>query len=265
MGWQAGAVIPESMLPALAPHMKHSGKNDPAVIASSDWLVVVSQTCDVVHADLNKEPFIEVIHCKQRSDIRPEYQGRKSPRELDFKPDKEKHATVFLTVHATKDRYVVSRELFANQKADIGRQLSYTAIINIQKWYALRYTRPAWPNAFNIRLKSYNKELIKAIKPVAIDEVEIRVAIKEKDEELDVSKKYHLSVYFLVDQIFWDTDPGIRKLANTAFIDFVSILNKCSGISVNQTLSGVFAGDEFSWQMTQTTDEWNFASLSQRE
>jgi hypothetical protein len=45
----------------------------------------------------------------------------------------------------------------------------------------------------------------------------------------------------------------------------VSTLDGCVGIAVNQGLSEVVSGAEFTWQDTRATDEWNFANLSHRE
>ena len=63
----------------------------------------------------------------------------------------------------------------------------------------------------------------------------------------------------------WEGDVEGRAAINAAFATFVSKLNECDGIEVDQNLSEVVSGDEFTWQETRATDEWNFANLSHRE
>lgn len=264
-GWQAGAVIPRAMLPELGPHMARPAGNAAPEVAAADWLVVVSQTCDVVQAKLESEPLIEVLHCKPVAQLRPEYQGRKSTRRLDFRPNKERHEGVMLSAHAIADRYVVPRNLFADHEPDPNRSLGANAVANLQQWYALRYTRPAWPDNLVARLTKGNKKLAAALKQQTVDDVEVRVAIAEKDEELEADHDYHLAVFFVVDQVVWDTSPGVREVGHKAFAEFVSVLGACKGVVVNQELSGVRSGEDFTWQMTRTTDEWNFANLSQQD
>lgn len=264
-GWQAGSVIPQAMLPQLVPHITRHNRPAPEV-APDHWLVVVSQTCDVVQAKPENEPFVEVLHCIPVEQLRAEFQGRKSTRRLDFRPNKESQAGVVLSAHAVADRYVIPRELFLDHEPDLSRHLSQSAVNNLQQWYALRYTRPAWPNAFNDRFdKKAKKKLVEALKLLSTDDVEVRVAIAERDAELNDDESYHVAVFFIVDQVVWDGNPAVRGEAYSAFAAFVSEVAKCKGIEVDDELSGVKSGDEFTWQLTRTTDEWNFANLSVQE
>lgn len=264
-GWQAGAVIPHDRIPPLLPHLTRHGK-EPPIVEAHDWLVVVSQTCDVVQHDLEKEPLVEVLHCRPVEELRADYRGRKSTRQLDFRANNETHANVFLTAHATVDRYVVPREILLEFSPDEQRHLSDRAIINLQEWYALRYTRPAWPDAFANRItRNAKKKLAATLKLVPTDDVEVRVAIKQYDQELPDEQSYNISVYFVVDQSHWDESEELRVTAYKAHADFVNTLDSCPGITVDHEFGGVKGGDEFSWQLTRTTDEWNFANLSEQD
>jgi hypothetical protein len=133
-------------------------------------------------------------------------------------------------------------------------------------WYALRAGRPSWPNAFVNRIdKDTEAALEAAIEPLKEDIAEVRLGIVEKDVELEEDQSYHVAVYFVVDAEIWAGDVEGRAAINTAFATFVSKLNDCDGIEVDQELSEVVSGDEFTWQETRSTDEWNFANLSHRE
>jgi len=263
-GWEAGAVVPQAMVPVLTPYMTRVGQLPPDV-ATSDWLAVVSQTCDVVQDTLEREPLVEVLHCRPIEALRRQFQGRKSTRRLDFRPDKINHEAVTVSAHAIADRYVVPRERFIDHEPDPNRRLSQSAVHNLQFWYALRYTRPAWPDALVRRLNEQSSRLVDAVKQLPIDDVEVRVAITEWDIEVADGRDYHLAVFFVVDQVVWDANPEIRGAVNEAYGAFVSALAECNGVHVNEEVSGVRSGDEFSWQQTKLSDEWNFANLSHQD
>ncbi len=264
-GWRAGAVIPHDCVPVLLPHLTRYSQEAPT-FEPRDWLVVRSQTCDVVQPELEKEPLVEVLRCRPVEELRPDFQGRKSTRRLDFRANKDTHANVSLTAHATADRYVIPRELLLVLSPDKTRQLSEKAVINLQEWYALRYSRPAWPDTFVDRInatKNVRKKLSTALKQVPTDDVEVRVAIKQYDQELAKGQSYNIAIYFVVDQDQWNGSEEIRVATYKAHREFVAALGACEGITVDEEFSGVSSGDEFSWQLTRTTDEWNFANLSE--
>ena len=263
-GWQAGAVVSQDMLPAVVPLLSRAGL-PPPVIDGGDWLVVVSQTCDVVAAKEEAEPLVELLHCRPIANLRAEFQGRKSTRRLDFRPNKADLPAAFLSAHALADRYEVPRALFLHHEPDQGRNLSKNAVTNLQAWYALRYSRPAWPDAFNDRWSPAKKALLKVLHPLKEDVAEVRVAILERDDELPAGSDYHVSLFFIVDDETWNGDPEARQAALLAFAEFTAALENCDGIEVDKDLSDVLPGGDFSWQLTKSTDEWNFANLSHQE
>ena len=264
-GWCTGAVVPQGMLPAIAQHLARPGAAA-VEVAEADWLVVVSQTCDVVARTLEAEPFVEVLHCKPIKKPRAQYRDFRSTRILDFRPNREAHEAVALTAHAVADRHLIPRELLRNQTPDGNRHLSSAASQRILAWYALRAGRPSWPDAFVKRLDKESEDALEAaINLLKEDIAEVRIGIAEKDQELGDDQAYHVAVYFIVDAAIWESDVEGRVAINTAFATFVSKLNGCDGIEVDQDLSEVVSGDEFTWQETRTTDEWNFANLSHRE
>ena len=87
-GWCTGAVVPQGMLPAIAQHLTRPGAAA-VEVAADHWLVVVSQTCDVVARTLEAEPFVEVLNCKPIKKPRAQYRDFRSTRILDFRPNRE--------------------------------------------------------------------------------------------------------------------------------------------------------------------------------
>lgn len=264
-GWQTGSVVPADMLPALAQHLTRPGQQ-PAQVEEGDWLVVVSQTCDIVAPKLEAEPLVEVLHCRPHAGKpRKGRRNLESTRYLDYRPNHEAHPHLVLAAHATADRYVIPRDLLAACSPDPGRCLGAAAAQRVLAWYALRAGRPSWPNQFCDRVRTVRDALEEALNSLSDQIAEVRVAIEEKDQELAQGETYHMAVFFVVDEDTWSGDVAGREAIHAAFATFVAELNACDGIEVNEELSGVVPGDEFSWQETRQTDLWDFANLSHRD
>lgn len=264
-GWCTGAVIAHDMVPDVAQYLAHPG-TQPTTVNADDWLVVVSQTCDVVAGKIEAEPFVEVLHCTPIAKLRAGRKNLGSTRYLDFKPNRVTHEDVALTAHAVPGRYLIPRDFFRARAPDSARHLSDTATARVLAWYSLRYGRPCWPDSFVSRIGNATQEALeKAIEPLKDDIAEVRVGIAEKYLELGKGESYHVAVYFIVEEAVWTQDVEGRTAIHEAFAKFISELNGCYGIEVNDELSGVVSGCEFTWQETRATDEWNFANLSHRE
>lgn len=260
-GWRTGCVVAHDHVVEIAAHLTRPGAQ-PTEVQPDDWMVIVSQTCDIVAAKLSSEPFVEVLHCRPIKKLRDDFKGLRSTRRLDFKPNTATHEDLALSAHAVEDRYSVPREIFRVHKPDAKRQLSDKSAKRVLDWYALRSARPAWPNNFGRRVKGADDLMLEALASLKDDIAEVRIAIAEGDAELDDETSYHVAVFFVVDQLDWDTDAGARTAVFGAFAKFKAALKDCHGIEVNDDLSRVASGEEFSWQETRTSDLWNFANLS---
>jgi len=259
-GWRTGSVISPTLYEAVQPFLARPHQLA-VMIGIDDWLVIASQACDVVAQNEEAEPLVEVLRCSCIAEPRAEYRDVRSTRVLDFRPNRETHAQVVLTAHATTDRFLVPRRILIQGAPDETRSLNANATKRILWWTALRYARPAWPNAFVQRLPK-KKSLEKILESLP-SEVEVRVAITPSEQELPETEAYKLAVYFIVPEE--TVDAGVREAIHAAFGQFVAAVDKCAGIDVEQDLSQVRMGDEFTWQETRSTDEWNFANLSYLE
>lgn len=265
-GWQTGSVVSAAMLPALAQHLSRPDQAA-AEVTEADWLVVVSQTCDIVARKFEAEPLVEILHCKPHpGKPRKGQRDLESTRYLDFRPNRDVHPNLVLTAHAIANRYVIPRGLLTDHGPDVGRCLDAGAAQKVLAWYALRAGRPSWPNRFCDRINKTVREALELSLNSLTDEIaEVRVAIQEKFQELEPDQPYHIAVFFVVDEDVWNGDVNGRAAIHNAFATFVAELNACDGIEVNEELSEVVPGHEFSWQETKQTDLWDFANLSHRD
>lgn len=261
-GWSTGCVLSPESLPAFAEYMQGPGRQAPE-LAEADWLVVISQTCDVVAHKQDAEPYVEILHCKPIAKTRSQFRDLRSTRRLDFLPNRNTHEGLALSAHATADRYCVPRELLATHQPHPGRALDAIAVRRVLAWYALRASRPAWPDALVSRIEPVAEKLESTIEPLRDDIAEIRVAINPGGTELPGGEPYRLAVFFVVDEGIWTSEPDTVTCVNEAFNAFIGLLLECEGIEVDDDSAPVNGG-EFTWQETRSTDEWNFANVSHR-
>ena len=258
-GWAAGAVIPFAAVPLIQPYLIFDGVS--AAVDHDDWLVIVSQTCDVVAPSLEQEPITEILHCKKILTIRRNFARLRSTRQIDLKPNKQDHPGTSLSAHATKDRYLAPRSLLATIDPDINRNFDAEAVRRIAAWYSLRYSRPVWPTTFVDRIGAYRQKFENALTQLE-DNVEVRVSIVPRDIELNSNQDYRIAIWFVCDAIAWNSDFNFREAVSSAYSEFVSTLDSCEGVDVDKDESGPVSGETFSWQQTELSDEWNFANLS---
>jgi len=238
----------------------------PANVTADDWLAVVSQTCDVVAHTIKAEPFVEVLHCRipEGGKVRSQYARFRSTRIIDFKPNRAKHDALVLTAHAIADRYLIPRQHLADHDPDAQRRFDEVAVQRIAQWYALRSSRPAWPDSLVARV-GVAKEQFEAVITGLGDDLEVRVAINPRDEELAPGSTYKVAVWFIVDAAVWEADADVRNAAVVAYGKFTAALGSCDGVVVDSDHGDVVPGDAFTWQQMAMTDEWNFANLSHVE
>jgi hypothetical protein len=261
LGWRAGSVLPLELHEAIRLHLHHTDGKAPEHIDSDSWLIVVSQSCDIVVPKDGAELYVELLWAHPYAG-KPRKGNRdlRSTRYLDFHPNREKFPELTLTAHATTDRFFVPRSALLDGRPDGHRTLSAVAIKRLHAWFALRYSRPAWPQTFVARFRPVRERLEDALNPLPKD-VEIRIGISPKDEELD-KDKYAIAVYFVVPAEQFQNSPETRGLVQEGFNKFVGALKSCDGIELNTDFSGVVSGEEFTWEDIQRTDLWDFAYLS---
>lgn len=264
LGWRRGRVFSSSRIKKIEQFLTHPGF-EPTQVGEDDWLVIVSQSCDVVANNLSQEPFVEVLHCHpQNGKPRSQFRNLKSTRQIDFKPHRIKYPDLVLTAHAIKDRYIIPRDELLKTSPDTERYFDQDTVSRIGWWYSLRYSRPAWPEAFVKRINPKRDDfetILRGLNP-DIDDVEVRIALSQSDEELPDDRHYSVIVWFVVDEVRWnaENDP-LRSKVPIIFSKFIEMLGACHNIDIHED-SDVVGGSDFTWQQTRISDEWNFANLS---
>lgn len=180
-------------------------------------LCVISQDCDIV-ASADKEPYIELLAGIINPTICRKFADLKSPRIIDI-PIKDQ--TIRFSIH---DRFRVLKESFCNAKKLENIQLDEEGRDALKKWLERRYVRPAFPKAFNKRLKN-NKKLQKFSKN-GLPKGVFGIWIEVTDIELEDVDPYKISIIVgIEDDLSEQMTVEIECLFNQAF-------SSCTGIVV---------------------------------
>jgi hypothetical protein len=229
--WRQGSVFQITDVQAvLAASVDH--RPSPAVDASVDRLMVLTQDCDLVHERLEDEPWAEIIPLRP---LGPYNKGRdnpclhgKNPRRLVFQIEGESPATWWcLEPHS---RFRIPREILAPLDPDPEKSLPEKTAQVLARWISRRYTRAAMADAFNIRLRQKTRELGDLWKSVDAEAVS-GVYLLGAREELPEGQNYQLDVLLSIasesshDSLLLERAQRVSRTLDT-------ILDSCPGIEV---------------------------------
>ena len=125
-------------------------------------LVAVTQDCDLVQ-EPGIEPFVEFVFCRETEAVEPLYRYGRNPRLLHLQTAGEDGPGPWLHV-SIHDRFRVGKETLTGIAVDRDVRLESDDTRLLSRWIAKRYTRPAFPDAFNLRLDGVDGRLERLFK-----------------------------------------------------------------------------------------------------
>lgn len=159
------------------------------VISENSFCVVVTQDCDIVHDETEEEPFVEFIIGNTTED--KSYKNGKNPRKLHLVNNEQ---TIEFIVH---NRFFVKKELLLGFKFSDGLfDLNSDNKKILKKWLGNRYTRAAFPDEFNNRLR---KSKISKLVDKGFSSKVSHIFFEVEDVELSPDESYELNVLIVLD------------------------------------------------------------------
>ena len=124
-----------------------------------DRAILLSQDCDVVHGSYEVEPSTELIRAEVSSVEEAIVRHGRNPRRLQLETGVG--AFLNLSIH---DRWVVPRNELESHPPEPTLAVEGESLHVLVEWIAKRYTRPAFPDAFNERRIGSAKKIEKELK-----------------------------------------------------------------------------------------------------
>ena len=198
IGWRQGHILPEEAVSALG-----LGRGAETLV------MVVSHDCDLANANLDLEPYVEVIAGKRPPSSDPNLANLKSPRTLHLAITCEGR-TECIELTAT-DKQLVQKSALAAWRPDTRYRLDADNFFTLRRWLAARYDRAAFPDEFERRLR-HETDLAERINTIAKKDSVNRVVSGiyfevGPREELDPEVPYELTVVLVY-------TPGMDPLQN---------------------------------------------------
>ena len=197
-------------------------------------LVVVTQDCDLVQGP-DIEPFVEFISGCEIAKGGSLFQNGRNPRRLHIQSIGPQEIKQWLEI-SIHDRFRVQKEGLANLAVDETTRLTIDDAELLRRWIARRYTRPAFPDEFNLRLKRVDEKLENLFKSEA-GKLLTGIFLDVIDDEIPQGEQYNIEVRITTKAEIWEDDQQY-KILDEFEEQFLSIFDNCKGISVSdiQTL-----------------------------
>lgn len=250
LGWQQGSVLPAEVAIAVADQV--AAQNVSSDGLGQAWVVVVSQDCDLVHGSYDAEPFVELLIGRPIDEVDAVKMHGRNPRLLQLvgRAGDDRVGLAF-SVH---DKVRVSRDALSDHGPCTLRTIDAGDVDMIAEWLAKRYTRAAFPDAFNDRLVPAHKKIDKVLKKAGELITGIFLALSSWDEvPVETEYKVILRATARKDGL---EDAGVEKDLAGVVVKLVQAMNACEGVAVID--SELVSEAEFTLDDLRTYQRWDF-------
>jgi hypothetical protein len=222
LGWRQGGVLSSAALReagAIVPDDSRDG-------------LVVSHDCDVLSHDLAKEPYVEVVPFTVLRTSRPLESAAQHARQLalTLTGPTGTPTEVSLVVH---DRVRLDRRVLLRHRPSDRWSISDEARFILGEWMARRYLRPAFPDAFNDRLRASRaqdalRRLMRRWGSLA-EQILVRL---DTDAELEPAQLYRIAVLVVTTREVAENADLRVAVERELYEPMVSALEQSQGIEV---------------------------------
>ncbi|UEM21274.1 hypothetical protein JL100_000295 [Skermanella mucosa] len=242
------------------------------VTGSSSRVVVISHDCDLPN---DIEEFVEVIIGSLVEAPNPMLANARNPRRLQIKFASQSGEELHVELHHANRREVSKAEFAKFAAGNPDFTLFTDEKRALKQWLAARYGRPAFPNAFETRLrkavqkKSVEQRIAKILEPASSHLVALLFDLGEgKDVELLDGEVYYLSIMVVYDAT--EGGPIAREFAEKVAKGLYDLFEKAYGPAIGSTEIALEAcnavADTFvTLADLRKVDQWRLEYISLRE
>jgi hypothetical protein len=172
--------------------------------------MAVSQTCDLINHELTKEPYAIFLVLHNIKSINGSFANASNPRKLHFaiETGESFEANAW-------EQITLARELLIDVKLDTPLSLEKRQLRMVLEWLAKRFTRIAFPYAFEKTLAPQKDNLKKALKRQHQLFTEILIRL-EPFAELPHGKPYKMHCHLLMSSDNYSDKAKLKEARMTA-------------------------------------------------
>ncbi len=217
-GWRQGSVLPAELAERVAAPRFADWNTD-------DRAILLSQDCDVVHPSYDVEPDVEFIRATVSTAHNAIICHGRNPRRLQLQT-----AAGELLNFAVHQRWVVKRDELESHSPDPSLCVDGNSLHILVEWIAKRYTRPAFPDAFNERVRNASRKIENALKKSGRHVTGIFLAISPR-EECSADENYEVALRVMATKETLAAQVIELELTRTTQ-QIAGALGACDGIEV---------------------------------
>ncbi len=188
--------------------------------------IILTQDCDLLNPDLQKEPVAELILAYKITHVDPQYLSGKNPRvlHLELSP---LEGSYFLELFP-QNRFFVARNYLENKAAtEFVADKNLRILIN---WVVKRYKRPGFPDSFNQRLRNKINDIKKILDKYGHNTRGLFIRLST-EKELPENQIYEVSVMLLVEKSIYEQTEELEKI-QIGFNKVTVLLSQIQGINL---------------------------------
>lgn len=248
--WRQGAFLPDDLAHELIKELNLSMSLD-----NGDALLITSHDCDINSRNFTDEPYAELVIARKAERDGNKKMG-KSSRFLQLKTEINNEEVHFEM--KASDRFSIARSRLSSFSP--ANYLSPANTEFLSEWLARRYSRAAFPNAFDERISPLKGKIRKCLQNVSGDIFGIYFSLIE--DELPKTEPYKtVGFAVMIDEDFCDSTKLDRcKLAITKL---EGLLNSV-GVEFDEDIE-IVSDKEFSLEDLRLTKRWDWDVLSYDE
>lgn len=244
--WRQGVIIPAS---EVAEHL-------PANITHEDCsLVVVSQSCDIIHHSLENEPHAVFLVLRPETEAQLGFRCGKHPRLIHLTSD-----TGEVYSAQACQQVFIPREALASVSLTGSDKILGEELRILCDWLAKRYTRIAFPDSFNNQVASRQDKIQKLIKKNHEVFSEILLSLSPFDE-ISEEESYQLICRLVMPEKTHEDEASFRKAE--AFAEKLRELFKECAIEVEDIAP--ISEQDLSYADLKQLARWDYDYLSNRD
>lgn len=240
------------MLPADLVGKLKRGISSQTELGAQDLVVVIAHDCDVNARSFDAEPNVELAVARKVEKEDGSKRMGKSSRYLQLKLDDGWYELW------AADKFTVNREFLNGFEPSCFLPAEETKYLS--EWLARRYSRAAFPSAFDRRIEPIKNKIKKCLEGVAQDIFGIYFQVSQG--EIGSDEDYSILGYaVMLDRDFRDTKK--HELATTAFTTLQSLLETVK-IKLLEDVE-IVSDKSFSLKSIRLTKRWDWDVLSYDE
>lgn len=231
-GWHQGAVVPAA--PAIVNSLTILPFAEFERLPEPCWLIIASQDCDAVCDSLKVEPAVEVMIAEPIERMRTAHREGRHPRELHLMLRGPMGEDQPVRVHV-RNRALFDRSLLADCSPATEYVVPTEYIEQIAGLLGGRYSRIAYPTAFDERTLKARQQLARVLDKYANEVIDIYFALHPHNKELQETEEYRLSVFaVIVDDLVMGDPRVLNELKAKLSKALRDPLRKCSGVHLEK-------------------------------